>query len=178
MMDINQARRRFTWILVVLSATALASAAVLLSPIGESKASLARHLERLRMELRSKTAEAGSLRGIDQKVLAAKDQVAQFYVERLPSGYASVSEEIGKVAGASGVKLSTGRYHADPANVSGLQFLHVEIAILGDYAQVVKFINGLEREKMFFVIDSVSLTQQQAGIVQLQIGIDVLMKAS
>jgi Tfp pilus assembly protein PilO len=178
MLDINQARRRFILVLVVLSATALGGAAVLLSPIGESKATRAQRLERLRLELRSKTAEAGSLRGIDQKVLSARDQVAQFYVERLPSSYASVSEEIGKVAGAAGVKLSTGRYNADPANVPGLQYLHVEIAILGDYGQVVKFINGLEREKMFFVIDSVSLTQQQAGIVQLQIRIDVLMKAS
>ena len=177
MVDINQARRRFTLILVVLSATAIASAVVLLSPLGESKPARAQRLERLRMELRSKTAGAGSLRGIDQKVLAAKDQVEQFYVERLPSSYASVSEEIGKVAGTSGVKLSTSRYHADPADVRGLQFLHVEIAILGDYVQVVKFINGLERDKMFFVIDSVSLTQQRAGSVQLQIGIDVLMKA-
>ena len=87
-----------------------------------------------------------------------------------------MSEEIGKVSGAAGVRLSTGRYHDDPSDVSGLQFLHVEVAIVGDYVQVVKFINGLEREKMFFVIDSISLTQQHAGIVQLQIGIDVLIK--
>jgi Tfp pilus assembly protein PilO len=178
MVDINQSRRRFVLILVILSITALGSAAVLLSPVGESKAVRAQRLDRLRMEVRSKTAEAESLRGIDHKVLTAKDQVAQFYVERLPSGYASVSEEIGKVAGAAGVKLSTGRYHADPANVGGLQFLHVEVAIVGDYFQVVKFINGLEREKMFFVIDSISLTQQHEGIVQLQIKIDALMRAS
>jgi hypothetical protein len=40
----------------------------------------------------------------------------------------------------------------------------------------VKFINATEREKMFFIIDSISLTKPQAGIVHLQIHLEALLK--
>ena len=37
--------------------------------------------------------------------------------------------------------------------VEDLHKLYIEIALSGDYLQEVKFINGLERDKMFFLID-------------------------
>lgn len=178
MRNIKEARLRFAVIVAFLSAVCLGAACVLLSPIGASPRARRQELEHLRAELRAKALEAEASQGIDQKVMVAKDQVAEFYKERLPSSYAFVSEELGKVAAATGVSLGAGRYHAEPSGVTGLQRLHIDIAITGDYVQAVKFINGVERERTFFLIDTIALAQQHGGVVQLQIGIDVLLKES
>ncbi len=178
MRDIREARLRFAVIMALLSAVCLGAGGVLLSPIGATPRARRQELERLRAELRAKALEAEASRGIDQKVMVAKDQLAEFYRDRLPAGYASVSEELGKVAAATGVSLGAGRYHAEPSEVAGLQSLHIDVAITGDYVQTVKFINAVEREKTFFLIDTIALAQQHDGVVQLQIGIDVLLKES
>ncbi len=46
--------------------------------------------------------------------------------------------------------------------------MNIEITLSGDYLQEVKFINALERDKMFFLIDAVALAEQQ-GKVRLQL---------
>ena len=108
--------------------------------------------------------------------MTAKEQVAGFYQERLLSSYASISEKLGSVAEASGVTLGTGHYRAASSGVSDLQRLEIEASITGDYAQAVKFVNAIERERAFFLIDSIALSPQQSGKVQLQLRIEVLLK--
>jgi hypothetical protein len=44
----------------------------------------------------------------------------------------------------------------------------IELTISGPYVNDVKFINSMERDKVFFVIDSVSLAGATSG-VQLQV---------
>ena len=46
----------------------------------------------------------------------------------------------------------------------------------GDYLQLVRFVNGLEREQMFFLVDSVGLAGDQAGLVKLQLKLETYLK--
>src|SRR5260370_9411571 len=142
MRNIREARLRFAVIVAFLAAVGLGAAGFLVAPIGGRPRARRQEIERLRAELRAKALEAQASRGIDQKVMVAKDQVAEFYKERLPSSYAFVSEELGKVAAATGVSLGAGRYHAEPSGATGLQRLHIDIAITTHFVQPVKFING------------------------------------
>jgi Tfp pilus assembly protein PilO len=176
MPDIRRTQRRFTVVLVTMLAICAAAGGVLLSPVGRSSRARRQQLEQLRSELRVKAVEADSFRGIGAKVKTAKEQVAGFYQERLLSSYASISEKLGAVAEKSGVTLGTGHYHAASSGVPDLQRLEIEASITGDYTQAVKFINALEREKAFFLIDSITLSPQQSGIVQLQLRIEALLK--
>src|SRR5260370_1368586 len=84
MRNIREARLRFAVIVAFLSAVCLGAACFLLSPIGASPRARRQELEHLRAELRAKALEAQASRGIDQKVIVAKDQVAEFYQERKP----------------------------------------------------------------------------------------------
>ncbi len=176
MPDVNELRRRFRLALAVLLAISAAATAILLSPIGNSSRRRQQELQRLRFELQAKTAEIAPLRGIDRKVVSAEREIAAFYRDRLPSSYASISEELGSVASENGVTLVTSHYKTEPSEVAGLQSVSIEAAITGDYPHVVKFINATERDKAFFLIDDVSLTRQQGGVIQVQIRIQAFLR--
>jgi hypothetical protein len=47
--------------------------------------------------------------------------------------------------------------------------IEIEGSFSGDYLQLVRFINTLERSKLFFAVDSVDLAGESAGPVRLQI---------
>jgi type IV pilus assembly protein PilO len=51
----------------------------------------------------------------------------------------------------------------------------MEITLSGDYLQEVKFINALERDKMFFLIDGITLGEQQ-GNVRLQLKLETYLR--
>ncbi len=176
MPDINETRRRFRLALVILLAVCLGAALILLSPIGSSSRRGRREIEQLRAELHSKALEIEPMQGIDRKVIAAQDEIATFYRDRLPSSYASISEGLGAVAAEKGVTLTTGHYKAEPSEVPGLQHLLIDVSISGDYLHVMEFINATERSKTFFLIDSINLTEQKGGIVQLRIQLATLLK--
>jgi type IV pilus assembly protein PilO len=74
------------------------------------------------------------------------------------------------------VHLSGIKYEEKPAPVEDLRKLYIDIALSGDYLQEVKFINGLERDKMFFLIDGVTLGEQQ-GNVRLQLKLETYLRA-
>jgi predicted alpha-1,6-mannanase (GH76 family) len=46
----------------------------------------------------------------------------------------------------------------------------------GDYRPLVQFINTVERDKMFFVIDGVTLTGQQTGTVNLRLRLTTYLR--
>ena len=54
--------------------------------------------------------------------------------------------------------------------------LNIEIALSGSYLQEVKFINALERDKMFFLINGVMLGEQQ-GNVRLQLKLETYLRS-
>jgi type IV pilus assembly protein PilO len=178
MPDIKEARRRFTLALIVLLAVSLAAAGVLVSPIGNSSRAGQRKVQDLSKELRTKDREVVPLRGMDKRVIAAKQEVAGFWTERLPSSSAIISERLGKVASETGVTLATGRYKYESADIAGVQRIVIEASVSGDYLQVVRFINSIEREKTFFLIDGVALGEQQGGAVSLQIRMETFLRTA
>ncbi len=176
MPDIEELRRRFRLALAALIAVCLIGAGILLSPIGSSSRTRQQEIERLRTELRLKTAATAPLQGMARKVISAQQEIAAFYHDRLPSSYASISEALGGMASENGVNLVTGHYKAEASGVPGLQYVTIDASITGDYPHLVKFINATERDKAFFVIDDVSLTRQQAGVIQVQIRIEAFLR--
>jgi hypothetical protein len=58
----------------------------------------------------------------------------------------------------------------------GLQRVQIEADLAGGYLQLVRFINSLERDHMFFLVDSVSLGGEQGGTVRLQLKMETYLK--
>ena len=78
-------------------------------------------------------------------------------------------KELGKMATENGVHMQQAKYKEEDAESSGVVPIEVEGTFSGDYLQLVRFINTLERSKLFFTVDSVDLAGDSAGPVRLEI---------
>jgi type IV pilus assembly protein PilO len=175
MASIGEIRKRWLPALVALVVLNLACVGYLLSPAGRSRAARQHEYLELRAQLTAKRQEVLPTRGIDQKVKQASQDIGSFNGQRLPAQYSDVAEELGKIMAETGVHFAGLRYEQKDAPIEGLRKLNVEITISGEYLQEVKFINALERDKMFFLIDGVALAEQQ-GVVRLQLKLETYLR--
>jgi type IV pilus assembly protein PilO len=178
MPDLGNTRRKLTVTIASLLLVDLATAVMLLSPIIGSEKSRLSEMDRLWKELQAKTRQVEPLRGLDKKVVLAQKQIDEFYQQRLTSQDSTISTELGKVAAQSGVKISEIKYKLKDPEPIGLRPMEIEANLSGDYLQLVRFINALERDQLFFIIDSVQLGGEQGGVVKLQMKMQTFLKAN
>lgn len=174
MASIQEVRRTWLPVVVVLALLDLAGVGYLFSPAGRSRQARLADYYQLRAELTAKKQEVLPTRGMDQKLKQASADITGFYGNRFPAQYSTMSEELGKVASDNGVHFVAVKYDEKDAPIEGLRKVNIEISLSGDYLQEVKFINALERDKMFFLVDGVALGEQQ-GNVRLQIKLETYM---
>ena len=132
-----------------------------------------------RQQVQLKTAEiaAAPLQGLDAKLTVASARADEFYRERLPVSYSEVLTEMGGLAKRQGVRLAHVNYKEAPVAGEGrsaegdgqLTEIQMDATLSGDYRPLVLFLNGLERDKVFFLITGVTLTGQQSGTVNLRV---------
>jgi Tfp pilus assembly protein PilO len=174
--SVREAYKFVLILLVVLLLISVAAVAVLLSPMGRSRKDRQAEYENVRQQVLQKRREALPTRDMDQKLVAARQQINNFYSDRLPERYSTISETIGQLASKNGVHINSAQYKSDDADVPGLQRVNVDLAVAGEYEQEMRFVNALEREKTFFVIDSVELGAAQGGAVQLKLRLETYLK--
>ncbi len=114
---------------------------------------------------------AKPLRGVDTKVAASQEGADRFYVERLPYEYSQFLAELGVLTKKHNVRLTRAQYLPKPllTGAASLNEVRIDATISGDYRPVVEFINAVERDRMFFLINSITLTGQQTGQVNLRL---------
>jgi Tfp pilus assembly protein PilO len=169
MPDLGNSRRKLKIAIGAMLAVDVVAVAVLLSPLVGSADSRTLQLNQLRVELRKKTREVEPLRGMDEKIVLAKKQIGGFYKDRFAAQDSDLLDELGKVATANGVRMHQAKYKEENAEISGVVPVEIEGSFSGDYLQLVRFINALERSRLFFAVDSVDLAGESAGPVKLQI---------
>jgi type IV pilus assembly protein PilO len=176
MATIRDVRRASTPVIAILALLIIGCLVYILSPAGRSRQTREREYQDLQTEVMAKRQEVLPTRGMDNKLKQASADIDDFYGSRFPAQYSTVAEEIGKVAGETGVHLVAVKYDDKEALVEGLRKLNLEITLSGDYLQEVKFINALERNKIFFLIDGVALGEQQ-GNVRLQLKLETYLRS-
>ena len=136
-------------------------------------------LNQQRVLLTTARAQAQPLRGIDSKIAASTKDADAFYADRLPYAYSQVLSELGRLTQKSNVRLANVQYAQAPvlSGANALTELHMDASVSGDYRPVVEFINGLERDKMFFLVNTINLSGQQTGVVNLRIHLTTFLRA-
>ena len=112
--------------------------------------------------------EMSPLRGLPQKVDLSRTQADEFYVARFPEAYSTISSSIHDLGTKTSVRLTNLAYSPRRA-LPGLVELRLDASLSGEYAPLMRFINGLERSKTFFWINGITLTGQQGGLVNLRL---------
>ena len=118
---------------------------------------------------------ARPLRGLDGKLAMSNEEANHFYESRLPYGYADVATELGALRQKTGVRLSRVQY-VQAAPVNGLTEIRMDAAVTGEYRPLALFINGLERDRTFFLIQNITLNGQQSGIVNLRLRLTTYLR--
>jgi hypothetical protein len=120
------------------------------------------------------------LEGLDEKLGQATKDSDKFYQQRLPYSIAEVVGELGALTKKQGVKLTRANYAYAPvlAGTAGeLTEARIDASFSGDYRPLVLLVNGLERDKMFFLITGVTLTGQQSGTVGLRLRLTTYLRS-
>lgn len=122
--------------------------------------------------------QAQPLRGLDAKIAASTQDADLFYADRLPYAYSQVLSELGHLSQKTGVRWANAQYAQQPVlnGEYALTELHIDASVSGEYRPIVEFINNLERDKMFFVINGINLSGQQTGAVNLRIRITTYLR--
>jgi Tfp pilus assembly protein PilO len=127
------------------------------------------------IQLRALELQTAPLRGLDQRVQKTRKQLDDFYQKRIPPNYSSIDARIVELQVASGVRLTRVQYTQGAAG-PGLTEISMDASISGDYPAIMRFVNSLERDPMFFIIRAMALTGQQGGLVNLRLRVSTWLR--
>jgi Tfp pilus assembly protein PilO len=135
-------------------------------------------LDQQKVQLIAAQISAKPLRGLDTKLVASTRDANAFYQTRLPYADSQMLQEIGRLATKAGVRWTHAQY--GQAQVlkgdDALSAISIDASVSGDYRPIVEFINSVERDKLFFVINGINLTGQQTGQVNLRIRLTTYLR--
>jgi len=172
MADLRETRRTLTIAIIAMLSVDVIAIVLLLSPLVGSSEGRRQQIQQLTLEERQKTRQVEPLRGLDKKIVLANQQIDDFYKQRIPDRGSAINEVLGKLASGNGVRLTQAKYETKDPDPVGLTPVYIEAMCQGDYLQLMKFINALERDKTFFIVNSVVLGDAQGGAVKLQLKLE------
>jgi Tfp pilus assembly protein PilO len=127
------------------------------------------------VQLKAMDLQTAPLRGLDKRVDQTRSQMGAFYNKRIPANYSTISSRIGDLQVASGVRLTRVQYTQGKPGPD-LTEITMEAGISGEYPQIMRFVNSLERDQTFFVIRAMGLTGQQGGQVNLRLRVSTWLR--
>lgn len=127
------------------------------------------------VQLKAMDLQTAQLRGLDKRVDGTRTQLRGFFDKRIPANYSSISSRIGDLGVASGVRLSRVQYTQGQPGLD-LTEITMEAGISGQYPQIMRFVNSLERDQTFFVIRAMALAGQQGGQVSLRLRVSTWLR--
>jgi type IV pilus assembly protein PilO len=176
MPDLRRTRKNLKTALAIMAGVDLLAAVVYFSPLVGSAESRRQEMNLLQTELTTKTRQVAPLKDLPQKVVVARHQITDFYKTRFPSQNSQILTELGKLTAANGVTIEHITYNMKEAEEGGLQPVEMEAALAGNYTSLARFINALERDEMFFIINSVTLGGLPQGPVNLTMKLETYLK--
>jgi len=127
------------------------------------------------VQLKALDLETAPLRGLDKRVDDSRAQMQAFYSKRIPPNYSSIATRVGELALKGPVRLTRVNYTPGPPGADFTE-ISLDAGITGDYPQIMRFVNGLERDQTFFVIRAMQLTGQQGGMVNLRLRVSTWLR--
>jgi hypothetical protein len=126
-------------------------------------------------ELQALTTSTLPLHGADKRVADTGKQIDDFYAQRIPANYSSIATRLGELEVQSGVQLSHVEYSQKSRDPEPTEIL-INSGVIGEYPEIMRFVNGLERDQILFVIRSMTFQGQQGGQVNLQLSVSTWLR--
>jgi Tfp pilus assembly protein PilO len=146
----------------------LVAATVAFHLIGDSPAELDAQLSSARAALRGGEQHLNKSKTLIGNMERSREQGDKFlaaYMTSRKHTYSALDSEINKLAETAGMKVGEWNYsNLDPIEGStDLDMLTITANFEGNYAQLVKFVNLLDRSPRFLMIETLQVTPQPKG---------------
>jgi Tfp pilus assembly protein PilO len=133
-----------------------------------------RRAEREQIALKAKLMHADVKR--TEQIRAALPQVGKdcsvFYQKTFPdaaTGYSEIETDLDAIASHAGLKTSGVSFKPTELKDRGVTQLEITTQVSGDYNSIIKFINGLEVSKNFYLLNDLALDSASTGGIRLQL---------
>jgi hypothetical protein len=136
---------------------------------------LAFELERLRAELGEKQEELRTLSESEALAASNAEAVRRFWndvVQERAPGLTEAWDEIYRLASETNVVRGRTGYERDVLDV-GLEQIKATMPVEGDYFDLVRFINRLERSERFFLVERITLSQSETADAGIQLACSI-----
>ncbi len=167
-------RRTFLWLLLILAVNVAVFAGIT-RRLANKQERLASELERLRAELAEKQ---DALRAVSEsEALATRnaEAVRRFWndvVQQRAPGLTDAWDEIDRLASETSVRRGRTGYDREVLDV-GLEQIKATMPVEGDYFDLVRFINRLERSERFFLVERITLSQSETDDAGIQLACSI-----
>jgi Type II secretion system (T2SS), protein M subtype b len=85
------------------------------------------------------------------------------------TGYSQIESDLAAIAQKADVKTPALSFEQKPVEGRGVTEISIKTAVDADYPSVIRFINGLERSKNFYLVDGLHLASANSGTIRLEI---------
>jgi Tfp pilus assembly protein PilO len=154
-------------LLGILLAANLAAAVIAFKPFGGGADDLRRERQQLQSQLAQLQAQVNRARGIAAKVQTARSEGDKFldgYVTDRRVLTSSIYSDLMQMAKDSGITLLPTTNSIEPIEGSEtLSMLTISAGCAGSYANLVKFVNLVDKSNRFLIIESMNAVPQQNG---------------
>lgn len=178
MANIPEQRRRLRFAAMLMGAVCALALLYLLAPVTASSAQKQQELLNKQTELRSAEQQTRPLQQLPQLVSKSRSDISNFYAQRLTPFPSTVYNAIYDLARKNSVTINEVKYDVFDTTAPPLQLLQVEARVNGSYPNVVRFINSVERNKLFFLIDGLQLSESRntSGAIQLNVRLETYLR--
>jgi Tfp pilus assembly protein PilO len=130
--------------------------------------------QRTELQIKAKLLKADVARGeaIKKEMPKVGEQAKDFYEQQLPqatAGYSSLVADLGEIANKSGLRTSSTAFQDHELKDRGVTEIQIQETVEGDYASVLKYIEGLERSKNFYLLSDLGLDSSETGTLHLKL---------
>lgn len=148
--------------LLIVAAVALAIYSYRLANAPQTPRALLNELKFRRDILRKDIADAESIKERIPVILRDCDQF-EHALRPSTDGYSALSAEIGETAKKAGLHVDTLGFKQKEIPGRGMDEVAIEATVSGEYINVVRFVNGLQRSQNMYSVSALSLTSDSSA---------------
>lgn len=133
-------------------------------------------LQRSQLQQRLKLLAADVQKGreIEKRLPNVSQECDQFYKQDLlpsSSGDTAVLSDIGQIASKAGVQAAGLELREKDIKERGLKEVEISGSVQGNYQSLIQLIDGIERSEHFYLLEGLSLSSENSGVVKLQVAL-------
>ena len=165
----------------VLLAANIAAALLVFRPWGGSREELEERLATLRRQELQRQATLNRLRTVVTKVESARKEGDLFLDEHFTNqqtAYSTLLEEMGRAAKDAGIQEREHSFVLEPVEGSdSLGMLSITANYQGSYADLIQFVNRLDRSSRLVIVESLTATPQQGtGVLNVNMRLNTFVR--